>query len=293
LAIKTTEAKTCVLGFSVRLVYQITVHPSDEAILHSLKAFFKGAGDIIYNEHYVAYKVSKFSDIIQIIIPHFDNYPLKSTKAVSYYLFKEVVNLMVKREHITLPGFRKVLAYKASAKKGLQAKIFSSDLFKDITPHNVENVYVPDSQSILEPEYVSGFVAADGTFWISKPSEKTKWPNYDATFAIAQNQLDESLLCRIIKTLGCGGITKDSHGMRQVSVRNKEELQKIIVPFFTKYDINTEKRRDFLNFASAVSMLYKNKGKGLKNLTQEQRKHLDFCISQMNKNRYSKVLPNS
>jgi hypothetical protein len=78
-----------------------------------------------------------------------------------------------------------------------------------------------------------------------------------------------------------------------VSVRNKEELQKIIVPFFTKYDINTEKRRDFLNFASAVSMLYKNKGKGLKNLTQEQRKHLDFCISQMNKNRYSKVLPNS
>jgi hypothetical protein len=75
--------------------------------------------------------------------------------------------------------------------------------------------------------------------------------------------------------------------MRHVSVRNKEELQKIIVPFFTKYNIHTEKRKDFLNFAFAVSILYKNKGKGLQNLTQEQREHLDFFMSQMNKKRYS------
>lgn len=170
--IKTTEAKTCVIGFTVRLIYQISVHPSDEAILHSLKSFFKGVGDIIYSEHYVAYRVSKFSDIIQFIIPHFDKYPLQSTKVVSYYLFKEVVNLMVKREHITLPGFGKVLAYKAAAKKGLEAKIFN--LFKDITPHNVENVFLTDSRSTLEPEYISGFVGADGSFFISKPSEKTK-----------------------------------------------------------------------------------------------------------------------
>lgn len=54
-----------------------------------------------------------------------------------------------------------VLTYKAASPLGLEAKIFSS--FSDITPHNVENVFVPDSQSILEPEYVSGFVAADGT----------------------------------------------------------------------------------------------------------------------------------
>lgn len=224
--IKTTEGKTSIIGFTVRLIYQISVHPSDEAILHSLKAFFKGVGDIVYSEHYVAYRVSKFSDIIQFIIPHFDKYPLQSTKAVPYCLFKAVADLMVKREHLTLSGFREVLAYKAAAKKGLEAKIFSSDLFKDIIPHNVENVFLPDSQTILEPEYASGFVAADGTFFISKPSEKTKWPNYDATFSIAQNERDGALLYRIIKTLGCGSIKKDSNGMRYLHVRNKEELQK-------------------------------------------------------------------
>ena len=189
---------------------------------------------------------------------------------------------MVKREHITLSGFRKVLTYKASAKKGLEAKILasSSDLFKDITPHNVENVYVPDSQSILEPEYVSGFVAADGTFLFlnlrsylphppsESPSpsgrrgsdEKTKWPNYDATFSLAQNERDEALLYRIIKILGCGSIKKIVTGCAIFMHEIKKELagyayyKKIIVPFFTKYDIHTEKRRDFLNFASGVSI---------------------------------------
>lgn len=95
--IKTTKSKTTAIGYTVRLVYQISVHPSDEAILHCLKAFFKGAGDIIYNEHYVAYRVTNFSDIIKFIIPHFDKFPLQSTKAVSYYLFKAVADLMVKK----------------------------------------------------------------------------------------------------------------------------------------------------------------------------------------------------
>lgn len=106
--------------------------------------------------------MTNFSDIIKFIIPHFDKFPLQSTKAVSYYLFKAVADLMVKKVHVTLPGYMEVLTYKAASPLGLEAKIFSS--FSDITPHNVENVFVPDSQSILEPEYVSGFVAADGTF---------------------------------------------------------------------------------------------------------------------------------
>jgi hypothetical protein len=88
--------------------------------------------------------------------------------------------------------------------------------------------------------------------------------------------------------------------MHYLSVRNKEDLQLKIIPFFTQYSINSEKHSDFLHFVSAVSIRfffssdtelikrkYKNKGKGLKHLTQEQREHLDFCISQMNKNRYS------
>lgn len=75
--------------------------------------------------------------------------------------------------------------------------------------------------------------------------------------------------------------------MRQVSVRNKKQLQDIIVTFFSKYLINTEKAKYFKYFSTAVSILYANKGKGLKNLTIEQIKLLDYCISSMNRKRYN------
>lgn len=123
--IKTTKAKTTVIGYTVCLVYQIAVHPSDAAIIYSLKAFFNGAGEILHSKDSVTYRVSNFSDVIDYVIPHFDKFPLQSTKAVSYYLFKAVADLMVKGVHVTLPGYMEVLTYKASCKKGLLAKIFS------------------------------------------------------------------------------------------------------------------------------------------------------------------------
>ena len=47
--IKTIKAKTTKIGYTVGLVYQITVHSSDEAILHSLRAFFKGVGALVHS----------------------------------------------------------------------------------------------------------------------------------------------------------------------------------------------------------------------------------------------------
>lgn len=86
-------------------MYQISVHPSDEAILHALKAFLK--------VQVILYTVSttqhielgeKLPDILQFIIPHFTAYPLQSTKYISFYLFKAVANIMHKKMHLTLQG---------------------------------------------------------------------------------------------------------------------------------------------------------------------------------------------
>jgi hypothetical protein len=44
--------------------------------------------------------------------------------------------------------------------------------------------------------------------------------------------------------------------MHYLSVRNKEDLQLKIIPFFTQYSINSEKHSDFLHFVSAVSIRF-------------------------------------
>lgn len=129
-------------------------------------------------------------------------------------------------------------------------------------------------------------MGGDGSFSIKRPQFNGKWPNYDATFSVAQNKRDEALLNRIIKTLGCGNIKSDLNDMRSLSVRNKKDLFNIIIPFFTQYDINTNKSQDFYYFVIAMSILYNNLGKGFKNLTQDNINKLEHCINSMNKNRY-------
>jgi hypothetical protein len=93
----------------------------------------------------------------------------------------------------------------------------------------------------------------------------------------------------MIKTLGCGKIRAGSSDMRYLTVRNKQELHDIILPFFTKYNINSEKYKDFINFSVALVILYNNLGKGFDNLSQNNINKLEHCINSMNKNRYNPI----
>lgn len=113
--INTFKAKTSKIGYTVKFVFQIAVHPSDINILYALKTFFKDAGYIIYANMYA--RVEKFADIRDIIIPHFSSYPLQSTKFTSFYLLKAAVEIVDRKEHLNLEGYRKLLSFKASLKK--------------------------------------------------------------------------------------------------------------------------------------------------------------------------------
>lgn len=284
--IKTLAAKTTKIGYTVRLVYQVSVHPSDIELLYKLKSYFNNVGDIVVTEHYVAYRITKLSDILNIVIPHFSSYPLQSTKLISYYLFNAVAMIMKDNNHITLEGYKKVLSYKAALKKGLSAAIFSNKEFADIIPFDTSNIII-NQDSKLDPNYIAGFVDADGSFFISRPLSNDKWPNYDATFSIAQNIRDIGLLNRIIAALGCGNIKTGSNDMRYLTVRNKKELYNLIIPFFMKHNVNGEKHKDFINFTMAVTILYNNLGKGFDNLSLDSKNKLEYCIDSMNRNRYS------
>jgi hypothetical protein len=58
------------------------------------------------NTSTVEFRVSTLKDIINVIIPHFDSYPLITQKFSDYILFKQVVLLMLDKEHNNLEGWR-------------------------------------------------------------------------------------------------------------------------------------------------------------------------------------------
>ena len=71
---------------------------------------------------------------------------------------------MENKKHLTLEGYKEILSYKAALKKGLDAVIFKNSEFTNVIQFDTSNILV-EYNSQLEPEYISGFVAADGSFF--------------------------------------------------------------------------------------------------------------------------------
>jgi hypothetical protein len=60
------------------------------------------------------YFVSSIKDLNDIIIPHFDKYPLITQKRADFILFKSAIELMNKKDHLTHEGLMKIVAIRAS-----------------------------------------------------------------------------------------------------------------------------------------------------------------------------------
>ena len=94
-------------GWSVRSVFTIGLHSRDLALLLRIKSFF-GCGIIIKNDgqNEVSFRVNSLQDLTNIIIPHFINYPLYTQKAADFMLFKQVIELMQNKVHLTTEGLQ-------------------------------------------------------------------------------------------------------------------------------------------------------------------------------------------
>ncbi|CAF3544067.1 unnamed protein product [Fusarium graminearum] len=53
------------------------------------------------------FTIGSLDQIITKVIPHFDKYPLKTNKYSDYLLFKQVVMMMQRGEHLTAEGLQK------------------------------------------------------------------------------------------------------------------------------------------------------------------------------------------
>lgn len=100
-------------GKSVRAMFQITLHNKDKALLYLIQKYF-GVGEVIQrNDGPFYYKVSQVKDLM-VILAHFNKYPLVTQKAADLELFKQVVVIMARREHLTAKGLQEIVNLKAS-----------------------------------------------------------------------------------------------------------------------------------------------------------------------------------
>ena len=103
----------------------IHLHVKDLPILLDIKQFFK-VGNISHNKDSVLYQVNSIEDIVNVIIPHFDLFPLISKKKADFLLFKLAIELIRKKEHKSIEGIYKLIGIKASLNKGILEKLKTS-----------------------------------------------------------------------------------------------------------------------------------------------------------------------
>lgn len=102
---------------------------------------------------------------LQVIIDHFDRYPLISAKVADYLLFKQCYNLIVLKEHLTLDGLLKLVGLKASLNLGLPEDLQKA--FPSAIPA-MRPSYV--FGGIRDPQWLAGFASGDGSFGVKVAS---------------------------------------------------------------------------------------------------------------------------
>jgi hypothetical protein len=121
------------LGWRIEPNFEMTLHIQDTDLLILFQKYLGGIGNIYKStiRDIVTFKVGSNKDL-EILINHFNNFPLLSQKAADLFLFKEVLVLINIKSHFNMDGIIKIVNIKASMNLGLSEKLLID--FPNFTP---------------------------------------------------------------------------------------------------------------------------------------------------------------
>ena len=222
------------------------------------------------------YSVSSIKDLINVIIPHFDKYPLITQKRADFELFKKVLDLVNKKEHLTTEGLHKILSIRASINWGLSQELTVAFPGIKAVPRPI--IKVPEN---IDPNWLAGFT--EGCFYVKIKKSKTHKIGLQVllSFRITQHSRDTELMKNIIKYLECGIIHLYPRiPAVEIAVSKFKDISEKILPFFYNYPLQGTKALNCADFATTVKLM-ENK----EHLTKEGLDKIIKIKSKMNRGR--------
>ena len=246
-------------------------------LLREIQAYLGGIGRIgKFAKDAYALRVNTIGHMVKII-HHIDKYPLITQKHADYLLWREIIMMMQRKEHITQEGLLTIISLRASLNLGLSESLKTA--FPDIIPvirPKVENIAVPDG------EWLAGFTSGEGCFFVFVIKSLTHTLGFQVqlVFQITQHSRDEILMHSLISYLGCGILVKSSDGKVQFRVQKFTDISEKILTFFGKYSIRGVKLDDFKDWSTVAKLV----GRG-EHLTTDGFNKIVKIKSGMNKGR--------
>jgi LAGLIDADG endonuclease len=238
----------------VRTSFEINLHIKDVNILYKIQSFF-GVGAVYLRPYkkLALYRVSNIEYLRDIIIPHFNKYPLITQKYSDFYLWKKVIQIILNKEHLNKSGFLTILTYYASINRGIYKKVLK--YYPNINPVKRISVKLPYS---LNPFWVSGFTSGDGGFSIIiRPSISYIFKEQvSCRFHIAQHIRDIELMNLFSKFFNCGSVYLRFNSKRcDFVVQDINLLLTKIIPHFELYPIFNLKYKDYSCFKNILDII--------------------------------------
>lgn len=247
--------KRMVVGWRLITYFQIHWPKKDRELLERVQEALGGVGKIYESGgNSCLFSVRSPLDIANTIIPHFEKYPLKTQKREDLELFKQVVQMMINKEHLSLEGFFKVLSLKVSMREGLTGVL--AEAFPNVLPAASKPVL--RESLIIEPYWLQGFIEGVGLFTIETKNFVTTTQGSLVTlnFQLPLNESNKELLTLIILYLNCGTLKTDGTS-KIVTVTRFEDILNNIIPFLYKYPLQGVKNLQLAYFIQVAELINK------------------------------------
>lgn len=231
---KSTDTK---INWKTSVIFQFGLHISELPFLLCIQKHFNGVGYITTNvkNSTAYYTVTKFSDIVNVVIPHFLKYPLVSKKAIDFHLFCKIVEVMSTKGHLTMVGLSKIVSFKAGMNKGLTPSLKST--FPDL------NEYIPivNFNYIISDAWLVGFIAGEGCFSVLPQRN-----HFRTKFNLTQHSRDLELLEAIKSHIGIGYIYSDKN-ITNYAITSIKDCFNYILPYLAEHPL-PESCNKLINF---------------------------------------------
>jgi len=151
------------------------MHEIDRAIIQSIQNFYGGIGHVYKPNNYsmVEFRESTVKDLVEVIIPHFDSYPLITKKYLDhmawghsglqkpgYLLFKIIVFKLLNKEHTTYEGLQEIVNIRSSLNLGLSNELKKA--FPGTVPQIRPEMFLKD---ISGPSWLAAFATGEYNFF--------------------------------------------------------------------------------------------------------------------------------
>lgn len=238
----------------VSLQYKVTQLASSEKVLHDMVDYFKTGNVHIDNRSTgtLKYQVQDLVSIRKKILPHFEQYPLQTSKALDYKDWSKAVELLSNKEHYHAEGKQLLFDIKQSMNNA-RPKVERWEYL-----NSLRNSFK------LQPNWVQGFIDGEGSFQFrlaEQISRNSKYIAANPTLEIAQSNHDIAILEAIKEFLESGYVKpkydttsmSETFNSRSVSryVTNDEGK---VTAFLDNYPLKTIKQLDYEDWKKLIDI---------------------------------------